>query len=176
MYIDFGDGSRDDLPGSASPGERVTREDAHLFGCRHIHRSSHGHRFERRDEKHVPGVTVTGGSGPIGGLMVDLTHSPGVAQAGQQVTFRGSASPPLVLGGTITGMSTHFGDGSRDNLNGVASPGERVTRVSNHSYAAAGTYTAVLTATASNGATGSTSQDVTVTGGAKGSRRSAAST
>jgi PKD repeat protein/ribosomal protein L40E len=81
-----------------------------------------------------------------------FTVSPSTQETNKQVTFNaaGSNDPD----GTITTYAWDFGDGNTGS-------GETTT----HSYTTAGTYTAKLTVTDNDGATGQTTKTITITGG-----------
>lgn len=82
-----------------------------------------------------------------------FTASPSPTTVGTSVSFDGTASHDPNSGGSITGYSWNFGDGS------AAGSGATV----NHSYTSAGTYTVKLTVTDAEGGTNSTTHSVTVT-------------
>jgi PKD repeat protein len=78
-----------------------------------------------------------------------FTFSPPAPNAGQTVSFDGSASK--APGSSVASYQWDFGDGATGS---GAQPG--------HAYGAAGSYTVTLTVTAANGLTGATSRTVTV--------------
>src|SRR5207237_123335 len=82
-----------------------------------------------------------------GGTNLTLTPSTTSATADQLVTFDYRASPPAVAPpfASITSLTLDFGDGTTADLSGSSSPGQTVTGSTTHSYAKAGSYTAVLT-------------------------------
>lgn len=165
LVIAFGDGARDDVPGPFTAGEQVTRTRDHAYrtpGDFTASVTATASNGETRNASQT--ITVAGNQPPIGGLTVNLTAAPTSGSTGQLVSFNASASPPSVRGGQITIMSLDFGDGTTADL-GDGAVGDQVLRTTTHAYATAGTYTAVLTATASNGATSSASQTIVVSGG-----------
>jgi PKD repeat protein len=164
MSLDFGDGASVNIPGPFAAGERVTRTRDHTYTHSGDYTAaltvtaSNGETTSAQQTVHVPG------SQQIGGLTVNVTASPTTASTGQLVTFNISASPPSVLGGSISSLLIAFGDGAQDSLSGPFAPGEQVTRTRDHAYLTSGDYTASVTATASNGETRIASQPITVTG------------
>lgn len=120
-------------------------------------------------------AAFAGRSGPTpaaaqlaGGINLSLTPSASSVQAGQAVTFSYRVSPPAVAPpfASIGNLTISFGDGEMTNLSAAYRPGETATGTTDHVYTSAGSYTAVLAADASNGASGQTSAQVTVTGAA----------
>jgi PKD repeat protein len=164
MSLDFGDGATADL-GNGAPGEQVTRTTTHSYATGGTYTAT----LTATASNGAGGgsnqtITVSGGAQPpVGGLTVNLVAAPSTVQAGQLVTFNGSASPPSVLGGSITSITLDFGDGITTDL-GNGRPGQTVTPSTTHSYAAPGTYVAIITATASNGETNDASQTIFVIG------------
>jgi PKD repeat protein len=102
----------------------------------------------------------------VGGLNLTLNAAPGNAAVGQVVTFSYRASPPAVAPPfpSITSLTIDYGDGQVDSGN-VGGSGQTVTGTATHVYGSPGNYTAILTASASNGSSNSTSTGVTVSGG-----------
>lgn len=112
----------------------------------------HSYRISVRDPM---GNTVTGDSRSI--TIAGATGTPPTAAftAGTTgLTVNVDAAASTDPDGTITGYSWAFGDGGT---------GTGVT--ASHGYAAAGTYTVTLSVTDNSGATGTTSQAITVTSG-----------
>lgn len=110
---------------------------------------AHSYRIAVRDPL---GSTTTGDSGSI--TIAGSTGTPPMAAftAGTTgLTVNVDAAASSDPGGSITGYSWTFGDGAT--ASGVTA---------SHSYAASGTYTVTLTVTDNSGATGTTSQAVTV--------------
>lgn len=109
-------------------------------------------------------------SAQFGGLNVSLSASSNNVQTGQSVTFSYSVSPPSVLGGNLTNVTLDYGDGSpTEIIPGPFSAGQTVSGQRSHVYGFARAYTAVLSADASNGASNSAAQFITVGGGGGGS-------
>lgn len=108
-------------------------------------------------------------SAQFGGLNATLTASPSSVAVGQVVTFAYSATPPAVAPpfASITSTSISYGDGQSDSGN-TSSPGQTASGAVTHVYTSPGTYTAFLSASASNGASGSATASVTVGGGGGG--------
>jgi PKD repeat protein len=113
-------------------------------------------------------LCLAGTAGPAaaqipGALNATLTASPNPAVAGQPVSFSYSARPPAVAPPfpSITSVTVSYGDGGSDFGNTGAS-GQPVMGLLSHVYATPGTYSAMLTATSSNGEAGSATVTVTV--------------
>jgi PKD repeat protein len=167
LVLDFGDGARDDIPGPFDAGQRVERTRDHTYTSPGTYTAILTATASNGDTKNdSQTITVTGGNQPpIGGLVVSLSASPTSVSTGQRVSFSVSATPPSVLGGSVSSLVLDYGDGVQDSIPGPFAAGEQVTRTRDHAYAAPGTYTATLTATASNGDTKSDTQTITVSGG-----------
>lgn len=93
-------------------------------------------------------IEVSGENQPV--AVIDIPTETGQYFVGQQYSFRAenSSSPT----GSITGYEWDFGDGS-SNAN---------TRTATHVYSTAGSYEVVLTVTDENGASGESSQTISV--------------
>ena len=102
----------------------------------------------------------------VGGLNLTLNASPSSAAPGQVVTFSYSASPPAVAPPfpSIQFISVDFGDGQSSSGNS-GGPGQTVSGSLTHVYNSPGTYTATLSAAATNGSSNTTSTSVSVSGG-----------
>ncbi len=105
-----------------------------------------------------------------GGTNLTLTPSTTSPQAGDLVTFSYRASPPAVAPpfASITSLMLDFGDGTTADLTSDYAAGQTVTGTTTHAYASPGNYTAVLTASASNGGSGRATAELTVSGGGGG--------
>lgn len=105
-----------------------------------------------------------------GGTNLTLTPSTTTPQAGDLVTFTYRASPPAVAPpfASITSLMLDFGDGTTADLTSSFGAGETVNGTTTHAYASPGSYTAILTASASNGGSGRTTANLTVSGGGAG--------
>jgi PKD repeat protein len=119
----------------------------------------------------VIGIPLAGRAHPAaaqfaGGVNASLTPSTSTAAVGQQVNFTYSATPPAVAPPfpSITSVVINYGDGQSD-LAGAGLPGQTVAGVATHVYTSPGSYTATLSVTASNGASGGDTAFVTVGGG-----------
>jgi hypothetical protein len=115
-----------------------------------------------------------GGVGPLpvaaqlaGGTNLTLTPSTTSPEAGETVTFSYRASPPAVAPpfASITSLMLDFGDGTTADLSSDYAAGQTVTGSTAHAYDSPGTYTAILTASASNGGGGRATAQITVSGG-----------
>jgi PKD repeat protein len=97
-----------------------------------------------------------------GGLNAGLTAAPTSVQAGRPVTFTYRASPPAVAPPfPSVSLAIQFGDGTSSGpIEG--GPGQTLQGEVVHTYAAPGSYTATLIATASNGQTGAAEATVQV--------------
>lgn len=94
--------------------------------------------------------TFTTPTAPDGAPTAAFTVSPGNPAPGDDVQFDASASA-----GSIAGYTWNFGDGSAPETGDT-------TPQTDHTYAARGTYTVILTVTTSDGETDATAQTVTV--------------
>jgi PKD domain len=101
-----------------------------------------------------------------GGTNLTLTPSTTSPSVGQTVTFSYSASPPAVAPpfASINKLTLDFGDGATTDLTSATPPGQTATGSTTHAYSSAGAYTAVLSASASNGGSGRATASMTVTG------------
>lgn len=102
-----------------------------------------------------------------GGTNLTLTPSTTSPNVEQIVSFDYRASPPAVAPpfASISSLKLDFGDGTTADLTGSFAAGQVVTGSTTHGYANAGSYQAVLTATASNGGTGRATASLTVGAG-----------
>jgi hypothetical protein len=151
--INWGDGSGN-VPGTVSgSGNTLTVSGGHTYATA----GTYGISVSVRDDP--PGTASAGGivsSAQVvdppssTGTPTAAFSAPTAAVAGSPTGFDGSGSSDS--GGTITGYSWDFGDGS--------SAGTGVTP--QHTYASAGTYTVKLTVTDNSGQTGTASHDLTV--------------
>jgi PKD domain len=114
---------------------------------------------------------AVGNSAPVaaqipGGTNLTLSPSTTSPSVGQTVTFNYSASPPAVAPpfASISKLTLDFGDGATTDLTSSTPAGQTVTGSTTHAYASAGAYTAVLSASASNGGSGRATASMTVTG------------
>lgn len=108
----------------------------------------------------------------FGGVNPTLTLSTGNARVSELVTFSYQVSPPAVAPpfASITSLMLDFGDGTTADLSSFYAAGQTVSGSTTHSYSSPGVYTAVLSAAASNGASGQTSASLNVRGGGPVSR------
>jgi PKD repeat protein len=117
------------------------------------------------------GRTLPAAAQLAGGTNLTLTPSTTSPQAGETVTFNYRASPPAVAPpfASITSLMLDFGDGTTADLSSDYAAGETVTGSTTHAYTSPGSYTAVLTASASNGGSGHATAQLTVSGSGGGS-------
>ena len=116
----------------------------------------------------VMSVAGPGGASPVFAAApitsLAFTPSPTTALVGQNVTFSTTATTPNT-GAVITSFNFMFGDGASFTV--TPAPGPTASASASHAYSVANTYLSSVTATDSQGGSGTANSSITVGGGGK---------